>query len=523
MEDLIKLFNDWEIQMLVVLSFTLQVFLFFTGGLRQQRTKLFLRFSIWMAYLGADLVAVYALGYLSRHTDATVGCGTLGRTHPLAFFWAPFLLIHLGGQDTITAFSMEDNNLWLRHLLNMMVQIVLATYIFWKSIGRQCGSSISDEALSLVDIELGIVYNDLYTKSVVTRTKSGIMFRCISQVAAVVAFMMFLAADRQGYSRTDIAITYSLFIGGYFLEVCAVLNFLKSPWTWAWFKVQRCDLLAWLSWCLFNNDTIGWRKPAGSIVMGQYNLMFPSEKPRLLSRYLMTMVKKLVRFFGVQEEKIFWLSKLLFTEYAEAEGTMQILLSECYRLDYRRLPLDHQYARCTRSEAHLRKHYSQMNDAASANVKSMVQVCQQLSQYMVYLLVTHPSLLPLCQSAAALLETWMKMESLDRDRARQETRDLPSGVETLEVLQKWWRHVVAYAAGKSRPEIHAPLLARGGEPLTFVWLLLAHLQYDRMPALFAYRGLQMSDLLGLQQRMDSGPRNMIDLVRGRRFTVYRND
>ncbi|KAL6843321.1 hypothetical protein ACP4OV_027034 [Aristida adscensionis] len=276
MENLIKLFNDWEIQMLVLLSFTLQVFLFFTGGLRQQRTKMFLRFSIWMAYLGADLVAIYALGYLSRHMDATVGSGTLRRNHPLAFFWAPFLLIHLGGQDTITAFSMEDNNLWLRHLLNMMVQFVLAAYILWKSIDRHSvdllvsgifvfvagvikygeriwslkygslenlesstrdhyqlpeltvvdipyfrtvlacmhsmvdvldvftnrsfsifGSLRYDVALiTRLDIELGIVYNDLYTKSVVTRTKSGVILRCISQVATVFALVMFLAADR---------------------------------------------------------------------------------------------------------------------------------------------------------------------------------------------------------------------------------------------------------------------------------------------------------------------------------------
>lgn len=77
--------------------------------------------------MGADTVAVYALGYLSRREEAA---------HSLAFFWAPFLLVHLGGKDTITAFALEDNNLWLRHLLNLVVQVVLALYVFWKSIGR---------------------------------------------------------------------------------------------------------------------------------------------------------------------------------------------------------------------------------------------------------------------------------------------------------------------------------------------------------------------------------------------------
>jgi hypothetical protein len=85
-----------------------------------------LRLSIWIAYLGADVIAVYALGYRSQHKDATIEGDTIRGTQPLAFVWAPFLLIHLGGQDTITAFAMEDNNLWLRHLLNLMAQVVLS-------------------------------------------------------------------------------------------------------------------------------------------------------------------------------------------------------------------------------------------------------------------------------------------------------------------------------------------------------------------------------------------------------------
>jgi hypothetical protein len=58
---------------------------------------------------------------------------SLRLARPLAFLWAPFLLIHLGGQDTITAFAIEDNKLWQRHLLNLLVQVTLALYVFWKS------------------------------------------------------------------------------------------------------------------------------------------------------------------------------------------------------------------------------------------------------------------------------------------------------------------------------------------------------------------------------------------------------
>ncbi|XP_068339135.1 uncharacterized protein [Pyrus communis] len=45
-------------------------------------------------------------------------------------FWAPFLLVHLGGPDTITAYALEDNELWLRHLLGLVVQVEVAFFIF---------------------------------------------------------------------------------------------------------------------------------------------------------------------------------------------------------------------------------------------------------------------------------------------------------------------------------------------------------------------------------------------------------
>ena len=61
---LLELVNEWEIQLLVLLSFILQLFLFFTGSLRRRSKNWLLRGTIWIAYLGADVVAIYALGFL---------------------------------------------------------------------------------------------------------------------------------------------------------------------------------------------------------------------------------------------------------------------------------------------------------------------------------------------------------------------------------------------------------------------------------------------------------------------------
>ncbi|KAF0906586.1 hypothetical protein E2562_012039 [Oryza meyeriana var. granulata] len=42
-----------------------------------------------------------------------------GPRHQLMLFWAPFVLVHLGGKENLTTLSMEGNDLWKRHLLKL--------------------------------------------------------------------------------------------------------------------------------------------------------------------------------------------------------------------------------------------------------------------------------------------------------------------------------------------------------------------------------------------------------------------
>lgn len=531
MEGLIKLLNMWEIQLLVLLSFTLQIFLFFIGSLRQHSASMFLRISIWGAYLGADFVAVYTLGLVSRHEDITIERLLPGKSQPLAFFWAPFLLIHLGGQDTITAFAMEDNNLWLRHLLNLVVQVILAVYVFWKSIGRhsvellvsgvfvfvvgvikygeriwslKCScfesliesssghhykkflgldtdskedtdeesnikmstrdgydsivyialysmprvhdifsggiitsatrfrsSSMLDDnkqAIKLVSIILSVMYADLYTKALVVRTRSGIIIRCISQMSAVVAFAVFHANDKQRYSQVDIAITYSLFVGGFFLEVCAMFIFMMSPWTWAWLKVRKWDKLAKLSWFIFPSN-IGWPEEnhLWTKSMGQYNLLSwatGSGKPRTFNQRVMTMVKWFANLVRVERKKIFWMSKLLDTEYVDVgETTMECVAEEIKHLR------DEGYVQFSKEWANFFGEFADFGMAISFlhalteehlsrqrtfGEVGMMEVCRKLSNYMMYLLATQPSMVPLNVSAEAMLDKFQHPKVIER-------------------------------------------------------------------------------------------------------------
>ena len=122
----LDLWNHWSVLILVLLSLGLQLFLFAFAGDRRLGASPVLRFLLWLVYLLADSTAIFTLGHLSL-SDTT-------REHRLVFFWAPFLLLHLGGPDNMTAYALQDNQLWLRHLQILIVQVLGAAYVLYKQI-----------------------------------------------------------------------------------------------------------------------------------------------------------------------------------------------------------------------------------------------------------------------------------------------------------------------------------------------------------------------------------------------------
>ncbi|GJW39158.1 hypothetical protein Tco_0065003 [Tanacetum coccineum] len=93
--------------------------------------------ALWFAYLLTLAVASSALGVITR--TALDVCNNTSHfssedtykqnTSQLMSFWAPFLLLHLGGPDSITAFALEDNELSLRHFVEIVFQYAVALYI----------------------------------------------------------------------------------------------------------------------------------------------------------------------------------------------------------------------------------------------------------------------------------------------------------------------------------------------------------------------------------------------------------
>ncbi|EMS60736.1 hypothetical protein TRIUR3_01848 [Triticum urartu] len=65
MAGVMRLWNGWGVQNLVLVSFVLQVFLLMLAGMRRRNISIVPRNLLWLAYLLADYIAVYILGHMT--------------------------------------------------------------------------------------------------------------------------------------------------------------------------------------------------------------------------------------------------------------------------------------------------------------------------------------------------------------------------------------------------------------------------------------------------------------------------
>nr|GME01207.1 uncharacterized protein LOC109169281 [Ipomoea batatas]GME04180.1 uncharacterized protein LOC109169281 [Ipomoea batatas]GME11205.1 uncharacterized protein LOC109169281 [Ipomoea batatas] len=121
------IWGNWSIHAIVVSSLGFQCLLEFVAPLRKTRKRGFTHLEIWCAYLLADYFATFGIALINSNSD-----GTTTTTSLLEAFWAPFLLLHLGGPHAITSFNIEDNNLWHRQLLTLIVQSFAVLLVFYR-------------------------------------------------------------------------------------------------------------------------------------------------------------------------------------------------------------------------------------------------------------------------------------------------------------------------------------------------------------------------------------------------------
>ncbi|KAH9718413.1 DUF4220 domain-containing protein [Citrus sinensis] len=130
-ESVKKTWDNWNIRGVILFSLLLQTVLILLAPLRKGMGYKLIILLIWSVYLLADSAATFAIGLIA---ERATNSQTPTKSNELLVLWAPFLLLHLGGPDTITAFALEDNELWLRQLFGLIFQAGFTFYVFLLSL-----------------------------------------------------------------------------------------------------------------------------------------------------------------------------------------------------------------------------------------------------------------------------------------------------------------------------------------------------------------------------------------------------
>ncbi|XP_010441702.1 PREDICTED: uncharacterized protein LOC104724847 [Camelina sativa] len=384
-----KLWDKWNIRVVIILSLFLQTILIFFAPFRRRTAKKLFLVLIWSAYLLADSAADYAVGQISDSQEEEAESEKHSKNSELLAFWSPFLLVHLGGPDTITALALEDNELWNRHLFGLVCQAFATVYVILLSIpnglltptiimlvggvikyvertaalfsasldkfkesllkdpdpganyaklmeeyeakrnmnmptevimvedpeeGREgktlvrpinailtplqvvqyaykyfnifkgvlvdliftiqerdesrafFDSLTAEDALRIIEVELGLIYDSMFTKAEILHNKTGVVFRFIALGCLVASLCFFKMTKKNQYDGFDIALTYALLICGIALDSIALLMFCVSDWTIARLRNLKEDLYEMDTWVdgvfnwILDFKTVRWRR-----------------------------------------------------------------------------------------------------------------------------------------------------------------------------------------------------------------------------------------------------------------------
>ena len=147
-----RLWDKWNLRSFILFSIAVQIFLLFSAPLRKKTASKAVIMIIWAGYLIADWAASFAVGLVFDSEEKYTSSGTMNETASLfvmmnngtvspirddtgllLVMWTPFLLLLVGGQDRITSFAVEDNELWLRHLIWLLLQVLTTGFVFYQS------------------------------------------------------------------------------------------------------------------------------------------------------------------------------------------------------------------------------------------------------------------------------------------------------------------------------------------------------------------------------------------------------
>ncbi|KAH7864817.1 hypothetical protein Vadar_034220 [Vaccinium darrowii] len=319
-----KWWEVWDLRILILYVLIAQLYLLFFGRLRRRnKSRWMMIVNVWLLYLFSDLLSTIALGKLSK---LKIGKDDGKDALSLRVMWAPLILFYLGGPDTITVLRVEENQLWVRHLIGLftlglraayalivtwnfddLVLSLLAVLLFVAGIikygervwvvksrsnnedfiqldidsstnekicamrpkanlrllayswlqtlrphrkdyscdpsevrkvvtnFRKLVSTSTADAFELIEIELGLTYDMLFSKVGTIFTLLGRILRLLSFSLIVSVLVIYITCNKHhGHSEVDHVVTITLLAGTIFLEIAGIIVQLRSDWAMVW-------------------------------------------------------------------------------------------------------------------------------------------------------------------------------------------------------------------------------------------------------------------------------------------------
>ncbi|KAM7466387.1 hypothetical protein LguiB_013949 [Lonicera macranthoides] len=632
-----KLWDEWDIRTMVLASLTLQIILICFGGRRKSIRGIWIEVVVWSTYLMADSVAVFALGKLSDASGNDDSCeDKKGPNNGMLVLWSPLLLLHLGGPDTITAYSVEDVRLWLRHALEVVLHVGLAVYVLlrfwtgksewvafltfplfiagivkysertyvlwctnstfpkpllpihfssvndvvdglstdadwdaklvvlsylWLQASAPCISSsgnfdqrlTSSEVKSIIwhkdhvnttfkffEFQLGFMYDVLYTKASRIYTKAGCIIRLISFFCVASALLGFIIISKDDYSSMDVSFTYILLVGAIVLELYAILLIIFSDLAIVWMcKHSKIRLVKCISRLIAPLVVRHGKRWTGSLpTLNILTLALYKTKPMMLQKFTkyFEMDEKFKAFMCQRD--VYELNPLKLLIMKEVRLLLGFLCdSNNWHMFFGKrgeLELNRHINRVELQWSttwksldisvviwHIATNYCYYLDNNDPTKETLREASKLLSDYMLYLIVSHPHMLGNNVTAcdvSGLLGSYVllmddaKKEGFSNDKAEicRRMRELKPNVctpnysgstndsrsrqygrihidacdlfsiligenckdEKWEIISEVWAEMLFHGAANCELVTHLQQLKKGGEFISQVWLLL---------------------------------------------------
>uniref|UniRef100_A0A0D3HTM2 DUF4220 domain-containing protein n=1 Tax=Oryza barthii TaxID=65489 RepID=A0A0D3HTM2_9ORYZ len=422
---------------------------------------------------------------------------------------------------------------------------------------------------TLMEMELSLMYDILYTKAAVIHTWTGYCIRIVSSLTVAASFLLFQLYGKEGQSsRADITITYVLLSSSLLMEMASLLSALWSTWTFSflcatrWTSLRHAALCS-KKWHCLRNMVLSFRRLAYSTgiwsylslsrrwsgTLGQYNMLDAcTARPPLLGKLVVRLVfsrlsKKLgfsrlaeMLGFGRLAEELSYnvvtadipkglkdmvIEYIKFMIKDRTVNTLGIFREQWGKVAIKRWledkQVDDEYKEYLekRLGAELHKgiivwHIATDIFIAQRKAWCVKEAVKALSNYMMFLLVKQPDMLPgLAQNKMyqwtkeSLAKEWeeagvpayvsglhpsQKLANMLHDKevtqdlisnrlffATQLAKRLLERDDTMKLVYGVWVDFLIYASNQCSRESHAKRLNNDGEFTTIVWLTAEHL------------------------------------------------